>query len=145
MERLRGNRRLDAVLRALKQINKTNVAKLDRVWSYSAPGPGGRYAFNPLAVDGVMYLNGKGQSVVALDAATGKEIWSHPTEGTPTNRGFNYWESKDRFDRRIIFAVNSYLQEVNAKTGMTINTFGNDGRVNMREGLNRDPKTIREI
>jgi len=46
-----------------------------------------------------------------------------------TNRGLNYWESKDRADRRIIFSVNSYLQEINAKTGVTINTFGADGRV----------------
>ena len=43
-----------------------------------------------------MYVLGKGNAIVALDAATGKEIWSHPTEGTPTDRGINYWESKDR-------------------------------------------------
>jgi quinoprotein glucose dehydrogenase len=52
------------------------------------------------------------------------------------------WESKDRSDRRLIFAANSYLQEISVRTGVTINTFGNDGRVNLREGLNRDPKTI---
>jgi quinoprotein glucose dehydrogenase len=130
---------------SLKEINTRNVSKLEPVWSYPAPGPAGRFAFNPLIVDGVMYLNGKGQSVVALDAATGKQLWSHPTEGTPTNRGFNYWETKDRSDRRIIFSVNSYLQEVNARTGVTINTFGNDGKVNLREGVGRDPKSIVEI
>ena len=82
---------------------------------------------------------------MALDATTGKQIWSHPLDGAPTNRGFNYWESKDRSDRRLIFAVDSYLQEVNALTGVTINTFGNDGRVNLREGLGRDPKTMGQV
>lgn len=130
---------------SLKQIDKSNVDKLQLAWFHPAPGPSGRFSFNPLVVDGVMYVVGKDAAVVALDAATGKQIWTHPTDGQPTNRGFNYWESKDRSDRRLIFAVNSYLQEVNAKTGVTINTFGNDGRVNMREGLGRDPKTMGEV
>src|SRR6185312_131941 len=82
---------------------------------------------------------------MALDTATGRTIWSHPTEGTPTNRGFNYWESKDRTDRRLIFSVDDNLQEINARTGVTINTFGNDGRVHLREGLGRNPKTIDSI
>jgi quinoprotein glucose dehydrogenase len=130
---------------ALTQIDKTNVSRLQLAWFHAAPGPSGRFAFNPLVVDDVMYVVGKDGAVVALDAATGKQIWSHPTDGQPTNRGFNYWESKDRSDRRLIFAVNSYLQEVNARTGVTINTFGNDGRVNLREGLGRDPKTMGEV
>jgi quinoprotein glucose dehydrogenase len=122
---------------ALKQINKTNVSRLELAWSYPAPGPGGRFAFNPLIVDKVMYVVGKNSAIVALDAATGKEIWSHPVEGSPTNRGFNYWESKDRSDRRLIFAAGSDLQQINVLTGETISTFGNYGRVNLREGTPR--------
>jgi quinoprotein glucose dehydrogenase len=130
---------------ALREINRGNVAQLQLVWSYLAPGPSGRFSFNPLVVDGVMYVVGKGGSVIALDATTGRQIWEHPTQATPTNRGFNYWESRDRSDRRIIFSSNSYLQEVNALTGITINTFGKDGLVNLREGLGRDPNSIDEI
>ena len=48
-----------------------------------------------------MYVAGKDNAITALDAATGKQIWVHPIEGQPTNRGFNYWESKDRSDRRF--------------------------------------------
>jgi quinoprotein glucose dehydrogenase len=80
---------------------------------------------------------GKNSAIVALDAATGKEIWSHPVEGSPTNRGLNYWESKDRSDRRLIFAAGSDLQQVNALTGEIIKTFGNNGRVNLRSGTPR--------
>jgi quinoprotein glucose dehydrogenase len=130
---------------ALKLIDKSNVGKLEAVWSYMAPGPGGRFAFSPLVVDNVMYVVGKDSAIVALDAATGRQIWTHPVEGQPTNRGFNYWQSKDGADRRLIFAANSYLQEVNARTGVTINTFGKDGRVDLREGLGRDPKTVRNV
>jgi quinoprotein glucose dehydrogenase len=122
---------------ALRQITKSNVNRLELVWSHLAPGPGGRFAFSPLVVDDVMYVVGKDNAIVALNAATGNPIWSHPVDGQPTNRGFNYWESKNRSDRRIIFAANNYLQQVNARTGVTINTFGNDGRVNLHDAVPR--------
>jgi len=130
---------------ALDQINKGNVRRLQLAWSVKAPGPAGRFSFNPLILDGVMYIVGKDSAIYALNAATGEQIWVHPVEGHPTNRGFNYWESKDRRDQRLIFAADGYLQEINIKTGITIPSFGNDGRVNLREGLGRDPKTIGEI
>jgi quinoprotein glucose dehydrogenase len=130
---------------ALRQINKQNVAKLEQVFFHPAPGPSGRFAFSPLVVGDRMFVVGKDNAVVALDAGTGKLLWTHPVEGQPTNRGFNYWHSKDNRDRRLIFAANSYLQEINIDTGVTINSFGMDGRVNLREGLGRDPKSIRNI
>jgi quinoprotein glucose dehydrogenase len=128
---------------ALKQIDRANVAKLEPAWFYPTPGPGA--AFNPVVVDGVLYALGPNRAIVAIDAATGKQIWSHPVEGAPAERGINYWESRDRADRRLIFTANSFLQEINAKTGVTINTFGRDGRVDLRENLDRDPKSIRNI
>ena len=130
---------------ALSQINKSNVDQLELAWFSPAPGPGGRFAFNPLVVDGTMYVVGEDSAIFALDAATGKQIWVHPVEGSPTNRGFNYWESDDRKDRRIIFAANSYLQQINALTGITIPSFGDDGRVDLREGLGRDPATMGNV
>ena len=128
---------------ALKQVHKGNVNKLKLAWFHPTPGPSA--AFNPVIVDGVMYVLGAEQAIEAVDAATGKLIWSHPVSGNPTNRGINYWESPDRADRRLIYAAGNYLQEINAKTGVTINTFGNDGRVDLKEGLDRDPKSIRGI
>jgi quinoprotein glucose dehydrogenase len=129
----------------LKQITKANVKQVELAWTFLAPGPSGRFAFSPLVVDGVMYVVGKDNAVFALDATSGKQIWTHPVSGHPYDRGFNYWENKDRSDRRLIFPVDSYLQEVNAVTGVSINTFGKDGHVDLREGLGRDPKTIRNI
>ena len=129
----------------LQQINKSDVSRLTEAWFYPVPGISARFDFSPVIVDGVMYVLGKGGAITAIEAATGKEIWSHPTVGTPIDRGINYWESKDRSDRRLIFSADSYLQEINAKTGESIPTFGEDGRVNLRLGLGRDLKTIPEI
>ena len=109
---------------ALTHINKSNVSQLEQVWFYPVPGRA-ELAFSPLIVGNVMYVAGKGnRSVVALDAATGKEIWTHPTEGTTNERGYAYWQSKDGKDQRIIFSVNNLLQQVDAKTGATITSFG---------------------
>jgi quinoprotein glucose dehydrogenase len=131
---------------SIKQINKTNVTQLKLAWFVPAPGPAGRFSFNPLVIDGVMYVAGKDDGIYALDATTGKEIWAHPVQGgQPTNRGFNHWISKDAKDQRLIFAVDGYLQELNMKTGELITSFGDKGRVNLREGLGRDISTVTEV
>jgi quinoprotein glucose dehydrogenase len=130
---------------AFTKINKTNVSQLEQVWFYPVIGRAD-LAFSPLIVGNVMYVAGKGNRVlVALDAATGKEIWTHPTEGTTNERGYAYWESKDGSERRIIFSANDRLQEVDAGTGAQIKSFGEDGFVDLRVGLGRDPNSIRRI
>ena len=60
----------------LKQIDPGNVSKLQVAWSYDA-GPSGSYVYAPLVVDNVAFVIAKGGSIVALDAATGKEAWTH--------------------------------------------------------------------
>ncbi len=99
------------------------------------PDRKGPLGFNPVVVDNVMYVFGPNTAIVALDAATGKQIWSHRRRRRPPgNRGINYWESKDRSDRRLIFGAGGTLRTIDARTGEPIETFGANGRVNMREG-----------
>ena len=128
---------------ALKQINRTNVNTLQVAWTYPT-GDASGYLFNPIVVDGVMYVQAKGGSIVALDAATGKELWVHQNNppGRITSRGMNYWESKDRSERRLLFSSNQFLQTIDAVTGEPISSFGVDGRVDLRVGLDRDPTKI---
>ena len=60
---------------SLKEIDKTNVGRLTVAWTYPS---GEAYSFNPLIVNGTMYVLAKKRSIVALDAATGTEKWVHP-------------------------------------------------------------------
>src|SRR5262249_787986 len=128
---------------ALDQINKSNVSRLKVAWTY--PTGNGSYLFNPIIVDNVMYVLSANSSLIALDATTGNEIWVHENLRGIATRGINYWESKDRKDRRLIFQINSFLQEIDARTGKSILSFGKNGLVDLREGLGRDPKTIARI
>ena len=119
---------------ALNQINKSNVSQLDVAWTYPVNGT---VIFNPIVVDDVMYLQGTGNAIVALDAATGKEMWQHANQGGIGARGFNYWESPDRKDRRILYLNAGHLTAINADNGETITSFGDNGRVDLRIALYR--------
>jgi quinoprotein glucose dehydrogenase len=117
-----------------EQINKANVAKLEMAWFYPLAAP----TFSPVYADGMLYgLGRNASSLVALDAATGKEIWVHEGLSGITSKGINYWQSADGKDRRLIFAVDSFLQQIDARTGKSIMTFGDNGIVDMRVGLAR--------
>ncbi len=123
---------------SLTQINRTNVARLKKAWSYST-GDRNKYAFNPLIVDNVMYVMAKNLSIVAIDATTGKELWVHaPGSKYIVNRGINYWESKDRQERRLFVVSDHVLRAIDAQTGKLIPGF----EVKLKEGLDRDPSKI---
>ena len=129
---------------SLTQINRSTASKLRPAWSYPT-GDGKKYLFNPIVVDRTMYVLAHNHSIVALDATTGNELWIHPTDLKTTlitNRGINYWESADRSDRRLIFAADNFLEEIDARTGQSILSFGESGRVDLREGLGRDPNSL---
>ena len=125
-----------------RQINKSNVSQLQVAWTY----PFGDTSFGPIVVRGVIYGRGRSGSLVAVDAKTGKELWIRENMNGMTSRGMNYWESSDGRDQRLIFAMNSWLQELDAKTGKSIMTFGTNGAVDLRVGIDgRDPSTIGNI
>ena len=79
---------------ALPQITTANVGRLQAAWALQLPGSSVLEA-TPLVVDGVMYTSGPPGVVVALDAATGRQIWRYqrtqkvrnPNEINPYNRG----------------------------------------------------------
>src|SRR3982751_2925535 len=68
---------------ALTRITPKNVSKLEVAWTYPT-GDGRKYFFNPLMVDGTLYVLAKNNSIVALNAATGKEIWTYSMTPAPT-------------------------------------------------------------
>ncbi|HEY2016099.1 MAG TPA: PQQ-binding-like beta-propeller repeat protein, partial [Bryobacteraceae bacterium] len=129
---------------ALDQVNRSNVSKLEIAWRYQI-GDGRKYSFNPVVVDNVMFVLSRNNSIVALNAATGKEIWTWSSDPPPsiiTSRGINYWESADRGDRRLLFCSNHALRAIDARTGKAIQSFGKGGSVDLKEGLGREPKSL---
>ena len=129
---------------SLDQINRSTVSRLDVAWRYST-ADSRSYRFNPIVVDGTMFVLAKNNSIVALDALTGKEQWVHANEGAVSDRGINYWESGDRSDRRLLYLNAGSLTAIDARTGASIPSFGEQGRVDVRVGLNRDLTNIRRL
>ena len=133
----------------LDQINKDNVKNLKIAWRWKSENFGPRPEFNseaaPLMVNGVLYVTaGTRRDVVAIDAATGETLWlwrydeGRRGQAAPrqVNRGVAYW-SNGR-DERILYITPGYhLIALNAKTGQAIPDFGQNGAVDLYEGLDR--------
>ena len=127
---------------ASRQIDKSNVSRLEVAWTY----PHGDTGSSPIVVRGVVYGRGRHGSLVAVDAKTGKELWVRENMLGMTSRGMNYWESSDGRDQRLIFAIDGLVQQVDARTGKSIMSFGTNGVVDLRVGIDgRDPATIGNI
>ena len=63
----------------LDQINVSNVGKLKPAWTLAIKdnATGTRPSqCNPIIVDGIMYATSASQRAYAVDAATGKQLWS---------------------------------------------------------------------
>ncbi|MEO6802778.1 MAG: PQQ-binding-like beta-propeller repeat protein [Granulicella sp.] len=120
----------------LKEITKANVKDLKQIWSYPT-GDSTAYTFAPLVANNRIYVLAHNNSLVALDAKTGKEVWIHAKLGGIANRGIAYWQSADAKQHRLIFTIHQQLQEIDADTGKSILSFGNNGFIDLRVGLNR--------
>lgn len=127
---------------SLKQINRENIQNLEVAWTFdSADGPGDVQT-QPVIVGGVMYGVTPKHKIIALDAATGKLLWQFDSgiTGRGPNRGVTYWASGK--DQRIFAAQQSFVYALDAATGKPIPGFGTDGRIDLREGLGRDPLKV---
>jgi quinoprotein glucose dehydrogenase len=138
----------------LDQINRENVARLKPAWTYHTGELEGRAGktieCTPIVIEGVMYVTTGYLRVVALDAATGKEIWQfdplkeHRFEHQPAsggvNRGCAFWSDGNAGgQRRIIHGTSDgRLVSLDAGTGKLDPNFGEAGVRNLRKEL--DPK-----
>jgi len=128
----------------LDQINRANVRQLREVWRYDTGDAfeGSEMQCNPIVVQGLLYATTPKLRVIALEADTGKLRWSfNPHEGKEVKtrtriRGLTHWQG------RIYFAARHLLYCLDAKTGKLVESFGSKGKVDLREGLGRDPDTL---
>jgi quinoprotein glucose dehydrogenase len=127
----------------LAQIHRGNVARLKPAWRYDTGDAfkESEMQCNPIVVDGVMYVTSPKLRVIALDAATGRELWAfNPSPETPVrskmrNRGVMYWTNGKI--SRVYFSFRNWLYALDAKTGKPAPDFGRAGRIDLRDGLGR--------
>jgi len=125
----------------LAQIHRANVDQLEVAWTYDT-GPLeaslSQIQCNPIVVNGVLYGTSSRSHVFALDAETGRELWlfdpvRHGSAAQGHNRGVVHWAGPG--GGRIMAASGQYLWALDAKTGDPVPSFGDGGRVDLREGL----------
>ncbi|HTL05790.1 MAG TPA: amidohydrolase family protein, partial [Gemmatimonadales bacterium] len=137
----------------LAQITRDNVALLRPVWSWhtgersdtASRAHPGLFEATPLMLGDTLYLSTPYNQVVALDAATGRELWRYDPRvyeaGQPPNgmgfvhRGVAQWS--DGRSRRIFLNARWRLIALDAATGKPVPGFGNGGEIDLTAGLPR--------
>lgn len=133
----------------LSEIDTSNVENLKIAWEYHAgdvdTAAHSQIQCNPIIVDGVLYGTSPKLRLFAIDAATGIEKWAYiPFDSIAgdkrghfnlnNNRGVAFW-SDGKDDQRIFYAAGPFIHAVNAKTGKSITSFGEDGKLDLHTGL----------
>ena len=133
----------------LTEINKQNVDQLQVAWEYHTGDDvsenRSQIQCNPIIINGILYGTSPKLKVFALNAITGKKIWEFDPNpeskyAQNVNRGVSYWQ--DGPDKRILFTSGSDLFAINAESGLLVETFGNSGKVSLKEGLGEKAKDL---
>jgi quinoprotein glucose dehydrogenase len=134
---------------ALSEINATNVHRLELAWEYHHGDPNGPAMYsNPIVVDGLLYFTTPKVNVVALNAETGREVWVFEAakhnagnrEFRGRNRGVVYWEDAQGNRRRIFNFVKDRVYAIDARSGKLIESFGENGFIDLRKHLPVPPE-----
>lgn len=128
----------------LVQITPANVGQLQVAWTWD-----GHEAFkdsemqsNPIVVDGVLFATTPKMHVIALDAVTGREVWNFDaSRGEPIQRRFRH-RGVTVYKDRVFVTYRNLLWAIDRKTGKPIQTFGDDGHIDLRKGLDRPFDTL---
>ena len=131
-------------------------------WTYRTgdlyqPKGGGRSSSQqtvPLYVDNTLYVTSAFGRVIALDPETGKPRWSFDPKtdisagwGDFANRGVATWldpkrKAGDSCRRRIFVApIDARLFAIDAASGSPCTDFGEQGMIDLRQGLRRPPRS----
>jgi glucose dehydrogenase len=135
----------------LSNINEQNVNQLQPAWNINT-GVKATFQATPIVVNGVMYVSLPFNHVLALDAATGKQLWKYthdrkadwPMCCGPANRGVAVSEGKV-----FIGTVDARLIALDASTGQKlwdIDVAANQVNTEQQNTLNSsDPNKTRKV
>lgn len=139
-----------------RQVDTSNVKSLQVAWIYRTGDADtinhSQIQCNPVVVNGILYGTSARMKLFAIDATTGQQKWVfNPFDTLGANkrlffvlnnsRGVRYWTDGDQ-DERIFYTAGSYLHAINAKTGELVPSFGDNGRIDLHDGLGRDVKDL---
>jgi quinoprotein glucose dehydrogenase len=137
----------------LADVNAGNVSRLEVAWQWkhwetpleqyrTTPG---FFESTPLMIDGVLYVTTPFNSVAALDAESGKELWRFDGEAYKLGqllsssgwklRGTAFWRGDGGM--RIFLNSRHRMFALDARTGKPIPSFGTNGEVSLTAGLPR--------
>jgi quinoprotein glucose dehydrogenase len=147
---------------SIAQVNRGNVGQLKIAWTYrtgaeevkAASSRNAAFESTPILVDGRLYLTTPYSRVIALDPATGTEIWTYDPQvsldrrySELTSRGVSAWPDMDDkrankgkiagfASRRIFVAtIDARLIALDAATGKLISEFGENGQVDLKRDV----------
>lgn len=141
---------------SLTQVDTANVKNLQVAWEYHTGDADtvnySQIQTNPVIVDGVLFGASPKMKLFAIDAHTGKEKWMfNPFDSLQSDkrmffilnncRGVTYWSDGEK-DKRIFYTAGSQLYSINAETGRPVQSFGDDGKIDLHDGLDRDVKDL---
>ena len=139
----------------LADVTRANVDRLQIAWEWDPaeqplPEYGtrpGAFEATPLMIDNVLYLSTMYTRAVALDAETGRQLWTFdpqtyrygPKGAAPggfKHRGLAFWS--DGGEMRLFLNSRDTLHAIDAQTGRLVSSFGDGGRVLLTAGLERE-------
>ncbi len=115
----------------LRQINASNVVRLQTAWTFRTGKPGSEAV--PLVINGVLYVNAP-DGVYALVPETGELLWKHAASPIAL-RGLAYWPGSSNIHPRVFTGNGSFLLALDITTGKPAPGFGNEGRVDLKKGV----------
>jgi quinoprotein glucose dehydrogenase len=128
----------------LTQITPANVTRLSLAWSFDSHDEfkDSEMQSNPIVVGGVLYATTPKMRVIALNAETGREIWNFdPNNGQPVTRRFRH-RGVTLYRDRVFFTYRNYLYALDKQTGKPLESFGDNGRIDLRQGLGRPAESL---
>ncbi|CAN5660143.1 hypothetical protein BH10BAC2_BH10BAC2_01650 [soil metagenome] len=142
---------------SLTQIDTGNVSQLQVAWEFHTHDADSmtQIQTSPIMVDGILYGVSPKLKLFALDAATGERKWIFdPAADSAEVKAFGnyyfmmnvcrgvayYTDGKD--DKRIFYSASSKLYCVDVTTGKPIQSFGDNGKIDLHNDLGMDASKL---